>query len=217
MTTQETFKRRIRARMAKTGERYGAARRVLIEHRTPADGGRTWVAEPEMGDDVIREHTGRGWDEWCDLIDRWPGHTDGHAAIVGHVAEQGVDGWWAQSVTVGYERITGLRVRHQRADGTFEASKSKTIAVDVDAVRAMLLDPEGRADLFPGFETELRSKPTTKSLRVAIGPGVALFDFAPRSDGRVTATVAHQKLPAAADVDEWKAYWSDWLDALDES
>ena len=29
-----------------------------------------------------------------------------------------VDGWWSQTVTVGYERIKGLRARGQRRDGT---------------------------------------------------------------------------------------------------
>jgi hypothetical protein len=57
MTRQETFKRRIRARMEKTGERYGAARRALIERG--GDGARPWVAEPEHSDETIREATGR--------------------------------------------------------------------------------------------------------------------------------------------------------------
>jgi hypothetical protein len=35
MTRQESFKRRIRARMEKTGEKYGAARRSLIEQAHP--------------------------------------------------------------------------------------------------------------------------------------------------------------------------------------
>jgi hypothetical protein len=70
MTTQESFKRRIRTRMAKAGERHGAARRVLIE-QAPTQGGRTWAAEPEMRYETVRSATGRGWDEWCDVIDAW--------------------------------------------------------------------------------------------------------------------------------------------------
>src|SRR5688572_404937 len=64
MTRQETFKRRIRQRMEKTGERYGAARRVLIE-KSSVEVERKWASEPEMADDTLREATGRGWDEWC--------------------------------------------------------------------------------------------------------------------------------------------------------
>jgi hypothetical protein len=216
MTKQETFKRRIRTRMAKTGERYGAARRAIV---TQSGNGRRrhWVAEPEHSEDVIRDATGRGWDEWCDVIDAWSGHTDGHTAIATYVREDlGIEGWWAQSVTLGYERITGVRVRHQRSDGTFSANKTKTVTIDRDALRAMLLDDADRADLFPGFETELRSKPTSKVPRIAIGPGIALISIEPRPDGRTTIAIAHERLPSAEEVDRWKDYWAGWLAALDE-
>ncbi|MGI8937518.1 MAG: hypothetical protein ACR2JF_04740 [Iamia sp.] len=217
MTRQESFKRRIRERMAATGEKYGAARRQLIE-KAESPSGRTWVAEPEMSDDAIREATGRGWDEWCDLIDAWPANTDGHTAIATHVREDhGIDGWWAQAVTVSYERITGLRLPHQRADGTFSADKTRTVTVTVDAeaLRALLLDDDDRRDLFPGLDTELRSRPTSKVPRIAIGPGVAQIALEQRDDGRVRISIAHERLPSADDVPQWKQYWSEWLAALD--
>ena len=216
MTRQESFKRRIRERMARTGERYGAARRTLID-RAAAGAPRRWAAEPELGDDAVRDATGRGWDEWCDLVDAWPGHADGHAAVAAHLQDaHDVDGWWAQTITVGWERITGRRLPHQMADGTFTAARTRTVTVDADAVRAALLDDDERAGLFPGIATELRSKPTTKALRVRVGPGVAIIDLQPRPDGRVTVSVAHEKLPSPDDVVEWKAWWGDWLDALDD-
>jgi hypothetical protein len=218
MTRQETFKRRIRQRMAKTGERYGAARRVLIEQADPPRPGRAWVSEPEHSDDVIRENTGRGWDEWCDLIDAWPGKDDGHAAIAAYVQQEyGIGGWWAQSITVGYERIVGLRLPFQRPDGTFSANKSRTVTVDAEALRAMLLDDDDRADLFPGVETELRSKPTSKNVRLGMGAGVAEIHMAPKGDGRVKVTIQHERLPEYGDVEHWKGYWSEWLDAIDDS
>ncbi|HSK28245.1 MAG TPA: hypothetical protein VK894_15145 [Jiangellales bacterium] len=217
MTRQESFKRRVRARMEKTGERYGAARRVLLEQ---AGHGRRrhWVAEPETADATLLEHTGRGWDDWCDVIDAWPGHDDGHTAVAAYVREEHrVDGWWAQTVTVGWERITGRRLPYQRPDGTFTAGKSRTVAVDADELRAMLLDEADRADLFPGYETVLRSRPTTKDVRVAIGPGTALFTLAPAGDGRTKVTVTHERLPGYDDVVEWKLYWEKWLEALAEA
>ncbi len=215
MTKNESFKQRIRGRMAATGERYTAARRSLIEQAS-TNRRRTWVSEPEMSDDAIRENTGRGWDDWCDLIDAWPNHVDGHTAIATHVREElGLDGWWSQGVTVGYERITGLRLPHQRPGGTFTADKSKTIAIDADRLRAMLLDDDDRDDLFGGEETELRSKPASKVLRIRIGPGVALIATEPKPDGRTKVTIAHERLPRLDDVAEWKFFWNEWLDALD--
>jgi hypothetical protein len=217
MTRHESFKRRIRERMSETGERYGAARRTLLAQAGGRPGGRPWVAEPEQTDEAVRAATGRGWDEWCDIVDAWPGHDGGHTAVAAHLVEvHGVAGWWAQTVTLGWERITGRRVRHQMADGTFRADRTRTVTVDHLALREALLDDEARSDLFPGLETELRSKPTAKTLRVRVGPGVAGVHLDPKPGGRVTVSVSHEKLTSPDEVAEWKAWWGDWLDALDE-
>ena len=217
MTKQESFKRRIRERMAKTGERYGAARRALLD-RPAGDGARPWASPPEHSDDAIRAATGRGWDEWCDLIDAWPGHDDGHTAIAAWVHEHHGDHlthWWAQSVTVGYERITGRRVPYQRADGSFAANRSRTVTADADELRAMLLDDEARADLFGGQETTLRSKPTTKALRFGFDPGMAIVTLEPQRNGRVKIAISHEQLADLETTEEWRHWWGEWLDAID--
>lgn len=215
MTRQESFKRRIRARMEQTGERYGAARRVLLEQASRS--GRTRVSEPDMAEDRLVEATGRGWDAWCDLVDAWPGHDDGHGAVAAWLQDaHDVPGWWAQTITVGWERITGRRLPHQQPDGTFTAGRSRTVRVDAEVLRAMLLDDDDRADLFPGMTTELRSRPTSKNVRLGLDPGTAELDLAPRDDGRVTVTVAHAKLPTPEDVAAWKDWWGAWLEAIDE-
>jgi len=202
--------------MEHTGERYTTARRMLLE-RT-ADRTRPWVSEPEVSDDAVRTATGRGWDEWCDAIDAWPDRVDGHSAIAAYVeAEFDISGWWAQTVTVGYERITGLRLPYQMSDGTFTANKSKTITVDAETIRDMLIQPSEHADLFPGHKTELRSQPGTKSIRIAIGGGTALFGVAAKDNGRCTVSIAHEKLTNVDDVEWWRFYWEEWLTALDEA
>lgn len=202
--------------MEKTGEKYGAARRVLIEQAS-SGAGRTWVASPEMSDDAVQAATGRGWDEWCDLIDAWPGHADGHAAIARHLQDEyEVDGWWAQTVTVGWERITGVRLPHQMPDGTFTANKSRTVTVDADLLRKTLLHDEDRADLFPGLDPELRSRPTSKAIRLEVGPGVAQIGIDELPDGRAKLTIQHARLPEFGDVERWKSFWDEWLDAVDD-
>ncbi len=216
MTKQESFKARVRARMVTTGERYTEARRVLLAKAEA--GGRHWIAQPELSDDAVKARTGKGWDEWCDLIDAWPGTIDGHKAIATYLRDShDVDAWWAQGVTVGYERITGIRLPYQQADGTFTANKSRTVSGDADALRSMLLDADSRSDLFAGLSTELKSKPTSKAIRLAIGPGVAAVYIEDRTEGRAKITVAHEGLPHAESVDEWKFFWSDWLEAIGDA
>lgn len=220
MTTQESFKRRIRARMAKTGERYSAARRALLARAEPSTDSRGWVSEPDTSDETIRRNTGRGWDEWVALVDAGPGRDAGHAAIARWlVQEHGLGGWWAQTVTVGYERITGLRLPGQMADGTFTANRSKALDASVEELRELVLDDESRRELFPGMVATLRSRPTAKALRVRLDDaggdplGSVLFSFEP-SGARTRLVVTHEKLPTAASVTVWKDFWGDWLDSL---
>ncbi|MDP3207830.1 MAG: DUF4287 domain-containing protein, partial [Rhodoglobus sp.] len=101
MTTQEKFKRRIRERMLKTGEKYGAARRALLVP-DPAAAASGWVAQPMQTTEVIVASTGREWNDWVALIDAGPGREAGHTAIATWLRDElDVDPWWAQAVTIG--------------------------------------------------------------------------------------------------------------------
>ncbi|MGL5827842.1 MAG: hypothetical protein ACRCYU_24005 [Nocardioides sp.] len=211
MTTHEQFKKRVRARMAKTGEKYAAARRTLLPTRTS---GRAWVSQPEMNDEAIRRGTGRGWNEWCDLIDAWPESIAGHAAVAAWIQREfGLTGWYAQGVTVGWERITGRRVPGQMHDGTFGVSRSKVISRGLASLRALLLNDADREELL-GMPSTLRSKPTSKALRFRLDQGDAVFSFVDRPDGKTGVTVSHEKLPDTAAIAVWREYWADWLSAM---
>src|SRR5215208_2323412 len=75
MTTQRSFKRLVRARMEKTGESYTAARARLLAGDEPQ---RISLA---TSDEMIRERTGRGWEEWFDLLDEWGAADKSHREI----------------------------------------------------------------------------------------------------------------------------------------
>ena len=66
--------------MAKTGESYAAARAQLLAGAAarprPAE-----VAVARCSDARIRERTGRGWEEWFDLLDSWGAEELGHTEI----------------------------------------------------------------------------------------------------------------------------------------
>lgn len=216
MTAQANFKRRIRRRMEKTGERYAAARQALLTQSDVKD--RKWICAPETKNDAVVEATGKSWNEWCDVIEAWPGHVEGHTAIAAYIdATTDIGGWWSQTVTVGFERITGLRLPYQRPDGTFTAGLSRTIGIDGAMLKAMLIDDGARDDLFPTHSTRLVSNPSVKAPRISIGPGIAKFGFDDRGDGRVRVSIQHAKLPQFDLVEEWKFYWSEWLDAIDDA
>src|SRR4051794_36658675 len=70
MTRQKTFKRRVRARMTKTGESYTAARRMLIAHGERPEPAPV-AFEPPMSVEKVTEATGRSWEQWFALLDEW--------------------------------------------------------------------------------------------------------------------------------------------------
>ncbi len=221
MTTQEKFKHRIRERMLKTGERYGAARRALLTPPPPAAAS-GWVAQPMQTTEVITASTGRDWDGWIALIDAGPGRDAGHTSIAAWLRdEHEVDPWWAQAVTIGFERITGLRLAGQMADGTFSVSRSRTLPDGGPDIRALLLSESDRKELVPGFDLTLRSKPESKSLRFGFAQdgeplGMLLFAFDPATKGRIRLTVTHDKLDSIDLGEHWKQFWSEWLDGVEE-
>lgn len=221
MTAQESLKKRIRARMAKTGERYTAARAALLEQPAPQPSHSNWAATPPHSETAIRENTGHSWDEWVALIDAGPGREAGHTAIATWVVEEhGIGGWWAQGVTVGYERITGLRLPGQMKDGTFTVAKTKKLDLDGTEFRELLNDDDARSSLLPGLTSQLRSKPTTKAPKFSIADaetgddlGILQFRVDPAASG-CKLVVTHEKLPDPDSAETWKQYWADWLEAL---
>jgi hypothetical protein len=109
MTTQRSFKRLVRARMAKTGESYSAARAMLLAgEQQPSSNGHAPALT--MSDDAIRARTGRGWEELFALLDDWGATERTHTEIARRLREEhGIGGWDSQAVTVSYERARGMR------------------------------------------------------------------------------------------------------------
>ena len=225
MTEHKSFKRKVRARMAKTGERYGAARRVLLEQGLPYSGPAPvpasepppWAEQPQLSDESIREATGRSWDDWCAELDAWGGTERSHTEIARHMIEAyDVPGWWAQSVAVGYERIRGLRARYQRRDGTFVASASKTLPVPVAELWEAVADEDRRSAWLPDVEPRLRGATPPKVIRFdwpADGSRVTLY-LVPKGETRSQLAIEHAKLADGEAVVATKAFWKERLGAL---
>ncbi|MFW2513717.1 DUF4287 domain-containing protein [Demequina sp. SO4-13] len=221
MTTQESFKKRVRTRMAKTGEKYSAARRALLPPPSSANASAGWVSQPESTDEQVSKATGRTWDEWVAVIDAGPGRDATHTEIAAWLNEHtDIGGWWAQGVTVGYERITGKRLPGQMPDGTFTISRSRTIATPPDALKALIEDDQSRAALLPDVVATRTSKPGVKSPRYALTDakdgaalGSVLFNFDRATTG-TRLTVSHERIATYAATEPWKEFWAQWLTEL---
>jgi hypothetical protein len=220
MPRKKDLKRLVRARMEKTGEAYTAARRNVIERETaPQPGGvveRDLAALAGASEEAVRAKTGRGWSEWVAALDAVDALALGHRRIVLHLEGLGVPGWWAQMVTVGYERIRGLREVGQRLDGTYEASKSKTFPVPVTRLFRAFAEEEVRRRWLD-VEWEVRTVVPGESMRVTLPDAsrVAVF-FAGKGKAKSVVAVQHGPLAGREEVAERKAWWAQRLAVLAE-
>lgn len=173
--------------------------------------------DPQMSDEAIREKTGRAWPEWREALDAWGAAEKPHDEIARYVHEDlGIDGWWAQGVTVGYERMIGRRAVGQKADGSYAASASKTVAAGIDAHVAAWVDEAKRAQWLPAGTLSLRTSQPGRSARfedTTTGDVVALW-FTDKGPGKSAVAMQIEKLPSREAVDERKALWKERLAEL---
>jgi hypothetical protein len=235
MTEASKLKQIIRARAAKTGERYATARMHVLAAREkratppppprPASPSRPMTAG--LSDKAVREKTGQGFDHWFAMLDAFDAAHQGHTAAARHLrVEHGVPGWHAQGITVAYERARGLRAVNQAASG-FQVAVSRAVPADMETVMAAFR-PAARRHWLAGADPELR-----RALEAALAPrakGIARgpkrsrarYKWAgtdvelvlePRARG-TSVIASNTKLRDAAQVAERRGQWRVALDAL---
>jgi hypothetical protein len=213
MTRDKAQKRATRARMAKTGERYSAARRHVVK---PGEELREDLPQPDA---KVRQNTGKGWRGWFRILDDWGAKDRTHTEIARYLMEEhGVPGWWAQSITVGYERARGMRAKYQTLGGSFQVSVSKTFPIGVGKLyRAFAETPQRNAWLERGtlkVRTTLRNRSVRFDFRDGTSRVVVSFD--PKDRSKTTVTVQHERLPNARAVEEMRGMWKEHLKRLAE-
>ncbi len=236
MPRNKDLKRLVRARMRKTGEAYTAARAHISKKPkattvsaaagpsaprvTPDSASKPtdYAAVAGMSDETLKAKTGCTWERWVYALDRRGAAQLSHGEIAALVnTKYKVDGWWSQMVTVGYERIKGLRARGQRLDGTYEASKSRTFNVPVTTLFDAWADASVRQRWLNGASVKVRTATSPKSMRLGWSDrSIIAVGFMAKGKSKSTVALAHTKLPDRETANRLKQYWSDRLDALGE-
>jgi hypothetical protein len=118
-------------------------------------------------------------------------------------------------VTVGYERIKGLREAGQRRGGSWESSRSRTFDVPVGRLFRAWAEPRTRRTWLEADGFTVRTATKDRSLRItwADGTSVELW-FTAKGPKKSAVAVQHTRLPERAAIARSKAYWGAQLDRL---
>lgn len=227
MPRNKDLKRLVRARMKKTGEAYTAARAQLLKKPKSKPSPRLaaafssapkqdYAALAGMSDASIKAKTGCNWERWVKSLDHHGADKMSHREIASMVSKTWkVDDWWSQTVTVGYERIKGLRARGQRRDGSYEASKSRTFDVPVTTLFDAWADKSVRDRWLDVTDVKVRTATSPKSIRLGLADGrILVVGFIPKGKSKSSVAVTEAKLPDKETADRLKQYWTDQLDSL---
>ena len=213
MTQQKTFKRRVRARMAKTGESYTAARRQLLPDAPPAEP----AFEPTVAEERVIETTGHGWDHWFAALDEWGAREQRHTEIARWLRdEHGVPGWYSQSISVSYERARGMRavgrggqrvhrlgLPHRRTRPPRSCSRRSTTPPGASAGCRV-----------PSCRVRTTTPPRLARYDWDGGPSRVVVGIEALEDGRARVGLSHERLADAAERDRLKPWWRERLTAL---
>ena len=228
MPTEKDLKRLVRARMKKTGESYTAARAQILNKRIAptvrlkADATniaanvavRDYAKLAGMSDAKVKEATGCTWERWVKALDKAGAANKSHSEIAKIVRFYKAGSWWTQMVTVGYERIRGLRAKGQQRSGSYQTTKSRTVNVPLAQLYTAFTDVGSRRQWLDANAT-IKSASPKKRVRLAWDDGTtAIVGFYARGPRKSMVAVQHERLPSKAAADAMKEKWSGYFDRL---
>ncbi len=69
-----------------------------------------------VGDEAVKERTGKSWRQWYTILDRAGARELDHKGIVAYLVRkygESISPWWQQQITVAYEQARGFRKVHE--------------------------------------------------------------------------------------------------------
>ncbi len=166
---------------------------------------------------ALEKATGRNWEEWFALLDAAKASTLDHADIAAWLEKNHINnGWWAQSVTVGYEQARGLRRPNQKTDG-FTVSVSKTIKAPTNDLYLAWTVPEQREQWLPNAGSiTYTTANVDKNLRCRWphDDSLLIVYFYGKESDRTQLVVQIEQMATAAEVEPKRMFWREALNRL---
>ncbi len=196
--------------------------RKIVEYRVAENSktGTLKVKHISLTDEAVEKATGKDWAEWFTILSQEKADKLQHSEIAKLMSgKYKVDGWWAQSIAVEYERHLGRRQVGQVKDGTFQTAVSKTLPGNMDQVFELWLNAV--RDIKEFNSIPLAEKPAISKSekwrywRVDLQDGSKVtITVGAKSAEKSILTFSNEKLKSQNDIEPWKAFWKDYIKKL---
>ncbi len=166
-----------------------------------------------LSEESLYKATGKSWAYWFDFLNKIGAQDLSHKEIAIMLNKQPeVSGWWAQTITVEFERQIGRREVGQSCNGDFTASVTKTLPGTMDQI--FVIWNEYVIDRVHFNQVSISNSPKTSTSekwrywRVGLQDG-SRFSIVinQKSTDKVSLAVNHEKLADVKAVEQWKEYW----------
>ena len=203
----------------KTPAKKTAAKKTAAKKAAPKKkAAKKSAASPGMSDAAVKTKTGKTWAQWFAVLDKAGAAAMSHKDITKLLSTRHkLADWWSQMVTVGYERVRGLRKLHQTASG-FNTSVSRTLAAGLDQLFEVWDDARTRG-AFLKEAVVMSTRNPGKNLRFAWerDGGRVEVRFVAKGQDKAQVTVDHTGLGSSAAVKRMKTFWADALSQVGEA
>lgn len=170
--------------------------------------------QPKVSNEAVFKASGKTWSDWFSEMKSRGFLELSHKEMAARLEkEYGVAGWWAQMITVEFERASGLRKVNETKDG-FEVSVSKTFPYPLHDVYGRALE-WFENDSRVGMHTDVKPKKLrcdwlTDDSRIEV-------HFNSKGEAKTQMVVQHERLLSEGDVEVMRNFWKERLEKMVES
>jgi hypothetical protein len=172
---------------------------------------------PSISKKSVLKGTGRSWSDWFNLLDGLGANDWSHKEIARALhQDHDVSGWWAQTITVEYERRIGRREIGQNCRGNFQGAASKTLTGSMNQIFLQWQNYMKNKKEVNGIsfkeEPQMTISPKWRYWRVKLEDESKVSVIINQKDkDKVKLAVNHENLANAESVSKWKPFWKSRL------
>jgi hypothetical protein len=167
-------------------------------------------------DEAVKKATGKTWNEWFTILDKAGARKEDHSAIAGYLSSNHIkNGWWAQMVTVEYEREHGMRKLLQRTDGSYSVTAHRTVDMPVSKLFSKwqrIVREDATLQRKKITPTTVRANKTIRyTIRYKGSDERVIVAFAAKDPASSRIGIDHERLASKSMVETSRAFWKKLL------